>query len=44
MTAGNFNWFLHTMLFHHTRNVLERQRKETDHDTDSDSDGTSDSE
>jgi len=25
MTVGNFNWFLHTMLFYHTQFVLERQ-------------------
>ena len=25
MTPGNFDWFLHTMLFYHTRHVLERQ-------------------
>ena len=41
MTAGNFNWFLHTMLFYHTKFVLERQRKRAD-DKDSDSDSTSD--
>jgi hypothetical protein len=27
MTPGNFNWFLHTMLFYHTRHVLEIQRQ-----------------
>ena len=26
MTPGNFNWFIHTMLFYHTKYVLERQR------------------
>jgi len=26
MTPGNFNWFLHAMLFYHTRFVLERQK------------------
>jgi hypothetical protein len=25
MNAGNFNWFLHTMLFMHTMNVIEKQ-------------------
>ncbi|TDL26333.1 hypothetical protein BD410DRAFT_716211, partial [Rickenella mellea] len=25
MTAGNFNWFLHTMLFLHSEKVIERQ-------------------
>ena len=26
MTQSNFNWFLHVMLFYHTRYVLERQK------------------
>jgi hypothetical protein len=31
MTPGNFNWFLHSMLFYHTRYVLEKQKqKEVD--------------
>jgi len=25
MTPGNFNWFLHSMLFHHTKYVLWKQ-------------------
>ena len=25
MTPPNFNWFIHTMLFYHTRNVIRRQ-------------------
>jgi hypothetical protein len=25
MTPSNFNWFLHVMLFYHTRLVLEKQ-------------------
>ena len=25
MTPGNFNWFLHTMLFCHTKYVLRKQ-------------------
>ena len=25
MTPGNFNWFIHTMLFYHTKYVLKRQ-------------------
>ncbi len=29
MTAGNFNWFLHTMLFYHTRNVIHKQSQRT---------------
>ena len=27
MTVGNFNWFLHTMLFLHTERVIKRQRE-----------------
>ena len=27
MTAGNFNWFLHTMLFVHTQHVIAKQKK-----------------
>jgi hypothetical protein len=30
MTVGNFNWFLHAMLFYHTRNVLERQARKAE--------------
>ena len=25
MTPGNFNWFLHAMLFYHTRYVIRKQ-------------------
>ena len=27
MTPGNFNWFLHTMLFYHTKHVINKQMK-----------------
>jgi hypothetical protein len=27
MTPGNFTWFLHTMLFYHTKHVIEIQRQ-----------------
>jgi hypothetical protein len=27
MTPGNFNWFLHTMLFYHTQHVIKKQMK-----------------
>ena len=27
MTPGNFDWFLHTMLFYHTQHVLEKQKE-----------------
>ncbi|EDR13044.1 uncharacterized protein LACBIDRAFT_322455 [Laccaria bicolor S238N-H82] len=26
MTPGNFNWFIHTMLFYHTKYVLHKQQ------------------
>ena len=29
MTPGNFNWFLHAMLFYHTRLVIEKHNKKT---------------
>ena len=44
MSAGNFNWFLHVMLFVHTQRVLEKikrkmeKRNSIDSDNDSDSD------
>ena len=40
MKPGNFNWFLHTMLFYHTRNVLEKakQKKKKEDDGDDDDD------
>jgi hypothetical protein len=25
MTTGNFDWFLHSMLFYHTKHVLKKQ-------------------
>ena len=25
MTPGNFNWFLHVMLFYHTKHVIQKQ-------------------
>lgn len=37
MTAGNFNWFLHAMLFYHTKYVIAKQkRKAADNDSDED--------
>jgi hypothetical protein len=27
MKPGNFNWFLHTMLFYHTKHVLARAKE-----------------
>jgi hypothetical protein len=38
MVPGNFNWFLHTMLFYHTRYVLKKQRRRMNNEGD-DGDG-----
>jgi hypothetical protein len=38
MKPGNFNWFLHTMLFYHTRNVLKKAKQKDDDDDDDDDD------
>jgi hypothetical protein len=39
MTPGNFNWFLHSMLFYHTRYVLKKQQqKEVDEEKDNEDD------
>jgi hypothetical protein len=33
LTSGNFNWFLHTMLLYHTKQVIYKQmRKESQED------------
>ena len=29
MTPQNFNWFLHTMLFYHTKNIIKKQAKKS---------------
>ena len=36
MTSGNFNWFLHTMLFYHTMQVLKKQSKKREREEESD--------
>jgi len=38
MTAGNFNWFLHTMLCLHSQMVIEKQDERSHGDNDSSSD------
>ena len=43
MTVGNFNWFLHTMLFYHTQMVLEKQEKRESRRSDDDNDSADDS-
>ena len=45
MVPGNFDWFLHTMLFYHTRNVLKKKnRKRENEDNDGESDNGDDDE
>jgi uncharacterized Zn finger protein (UPF0148 family) len=41
MIPGNFNWLLHTMLFYHTRYVLEKQARKTKNE-DNDDDNNDD--
>ena len=43
MTPSNFDWFLHTMLFYHTRHVLEKQKQKNDNDDDADDSDEDDS-
>jgi hypothetical protein len=44
MTLGNFDWFLHTMLFYHTKHVLDKQaRKASNLADNSNSDNNNDS-
>jgi len=46
MVPGNFDWFLHTMLFYHTRYVLKKQKMKRgngDGDDDDDDDDGDDS-
>ncbi|KAM6490231.1 hypothetical protein JOM56_014208 [Amanita muscaria] len=38
MTPGNFDWFLHTMLFYHTRQVLKKQRRRRESEDESEDD------
>jgi hypothetical protein len=38
MTVGNFNWFLHSMLFYHTQRVLEKQEKHKNNSSDDSTD------
>jgi hypothetical protein len=44
MTLEDFDWFLHTMLFYHTRHVFDKQARKTSNLTDnSDDDSNSNS-
>ena len=42
MTSDNFNWFLHSMLFYHTRHVIAKQEEKASRVNNSDSDSDSD--
>ena len=46
MTPPNFNWFIHVMLFYHTRNVIKQQenkaRREAGQMDDNEDDGSDD--
>jgi hypothetical protein len=47
IVPGNFDWFMHTMLFYHTRYVLKKQQKKrenVDHNDDDESDEDEDAE
>ncbi|KAF8219559.1 hypothetical protein L208DRAFT_1339192 [Tricholoma matsutake] len=43
MVPGNFDWFLHTMLFYHTKHVIEKQNSKKRGDQDSNDSDSSDS-
>jgi len=38
MTPGNFDWFIHAMLFHHTKQVLKRKDQRAKNETEEDND------
>ena len=45
MKTGNFNWFLHVLLFYHTQHVIQKHgQKEKPHQIDDDDDGAYDEE
>jgi hypothetical protein len=46
MKTGNFDWFLHVLLFYHTQHVIQKQgQKEKPHQIDeNDDDGADDEE
>ena len=37
MTPGNFNWFLHTMLFYHTQYVINKMKTDEGDEEDAES-------
>jgi hypothetical protein len=42
MTIGNFDWFMHTMLFLHTERVINRQQAQVESAMDDDDDDDDD--
>ena len=42
MTTGNFNWFLHTMLFVHTQRVIQKQKEKLEKEDEVDDDDVDD--
>ena len=44
MVPGNFDWFMHTMLFYHTRYVLKKQHKKSGNEDNNNDDNESDDE
>jgi hypothetical protein len=43
MTSGSFDWFLHSMLFYHSRHVIAKQEQKANRMASSNSDSDSDS-
>ena len=39
MTPNKFNWFLHSMLFYHTRYVIKKQEKAKHHEQEKEDEG-----
>ena len=42
MTSGNFNWFLHAMLFYHTKHVISQQKQKAKAEKDNNGDDEED--
>jgi hypothetical protein len=42
MTPGNFNWFLHSMLFYHTKHVITKQQQKAKRADDGDNSDSED--
>ena len=44
MTPGNFNWFLHSMVFYHTKHIIAKQEEKARRVNNSDKIGDGDGE